>query len=432
MRGYCGDILYAPAYGRFETLPGGCVVVDDGGMVAEVCPRPPEGLLRSGALTDYAGRLILPAFTDLHLHACQLPYRGLGYEADFDTWLHDCAYAAERRYADPDQAARVNARLVEELWENGIFHAVIMAGTSFAGTADLLRRLSRSGLLALAGKMNSDRAPAGGGGNEATSASARETRALLALSESLGGRAGYILSPEFIPACSDEMLRFLGGLAADRGLPVQSHLAESPADVATVEARYPGGGGYAAAYDRFGLFGPTPAVMAHCLFLREEERARMRARGVFAAHCPVSNLDMPSGRHLPVRRLLDEGIPVGLGSDIGGGHTLSVHENMVAAIQISRALALADPSLAPLGAADAFYLATRGGGAFFDRLSAGERVGSFEPGFSFDALVVDDAPLGSGESLSLPRRLERYVYRGGPGLIRARYRGGAPLLRPQK
>ena len=78
---------------------------------------------------------------------------------------------------------------------------------------------------------------------------------------------------------------------------------------------------------------------------------------------------------------------------------------MADAIQVSKLRwRLVDDSLAPLTAAEAFYLGTAGGGAFFGK------VGSFLPGYEFDALVINDSRYTPSGALSIMERLERSIY----------------------
>lgn len=119
--------------------------------------------------------------------------------------------------------------------------------------------------------------------------------------------------------------------------------------------------------------------------LPDEETNLMRKNGVFIAHCPQSNANLSSGV-APVRRYLELGLHVGLGTDVAGGAHLSVFRALTDAIAVSKLRwRLLDDSLTPLAFAEAFWLATMGGGAFFGK------VGSFEEGFAFDALVLDDS-----------------------------------------
>jgi guanine deaminase len=161
--------------------------------------------------------------------------------------------------------------------------------------------------------------------------------------------------------------------------------------------------------------------MAHSIYSTEEEIALIAERGVFVAHCPASNTNLSSGI-APVRHLLNAGVQMGLGSDVAGGHSLSMLRACADAVQCSKLRwRLADQSLAPLTAEEAFFLATRGGGAFFGK------VGSFEPGFCFDALVLDDAAARTPLELTPEQRLRRSFYLGGDCRVRAKYVEGEKL-----
>ena len=132
----------------------------------------------------------------------------------------------------------------------------------------------------------------------------------------------------------------------------------------------------------------------------------MHKNGVFVAHCPASNMNLTSGI-APIRKYLDLGLRVGLGSDVAGGHTDSIFRAITDAIQVSKMyFRMVNENYKPLVFSEAFYLATKGGGAFFGK------VGSFEAGYEFDAIVMDDSVLAHPQSLTLSERMERAVYLG--------------------
>ena len=113
---------------------------------------------------------------------------------------------------------------------------------------------------------------------------------------------------------------------------------------------------------------------------------------------------------------------MGLGSDISGGFSLSGFRAISDAIQMSKLFwRLRDTDKKPLSLSDAFYLATKGGGAFFGK------VGSFEQGYAFDALVLDDTFLASPARLDMVSRLERLVYLAGQDCIREKYVSGVKV-----
>lgn len=164
---------------------------------------------------------------------------------------------------------------------------------------------------------------------------------------------------------------------------------------------------YGDGYDRYGLFGgQAKTVMAHCVYSTDEGVERIRKNGVWVAHCPNSNMNIASGI-APIRRYLERGIRVGLGSDLAGGRTESMFRAITDAIQVSKLRwRYLDSSASPLSFTESFYLATKGRGSFFGK------VGSFERGYEFDAVVLDDTRIPYPRKLSLEERLERAVYLG--------------------
>ena len=136
---------------------------------------------------------------------------------------------------------------------------------------------------------------------------------------------------------------------------------------------------------------------------------------------PESNMNVSSGI-APVRKFLEEELHVGLGSDVAGGSTENLFRAMAHAVQASKLRwRLLDNSLAPLTAEEVFYLATKGGGKFFGK------VGSFEPGYEFDAVVLDDGRLAHPQALDIRSRLERMIYLADEREIRAKYVKGRKI-----
>ena len=212
-------------------------------------------------------------------------------------------------------------------------------------------------------------------------------------------------------------------IQAESHLPVHSHLSENPQEAAWVAELCPDAEFYGDAYDRSGLFGGAdcPTIMAHCVYSDEREIARMKEKGVFIAHCPESNMNLSSGI-APVRRYLEEGMHIGLGSDVAGGSSENLFRAMSFAVQASKMRwRLTDQTEAPLTAEEVFYMASKGGGAFFGK------TGSFENGYDFDAVVLDDSRLRSPRPLDVRSRLERMIYLADDREIRATFVSGQAL-----
>jgi len=142
-----------------------------------------------------------------------------------------------------------------------------------------------------------------------------------------------ILTPRFIPTCSDALMEKLSLLQKKYHLPAQSHLSENLGEIQWVSELCPDTAFYGEAYAKHGMFGGScKTIMAHCVYSNEAEIALMKAQGVFVAHCPESNTNLLSGI-APVRTYLDQGIHTGLGSDMAAGTSLSIFKAMAMAIQ---------------------------------------------------------------------------------------------------
>lgn len=205
---------------------------------------------------------------------------------------------------------------------------------------------------------------------------------------------------------------------------MQSHLSENLSEIDWVRELVPSAKNYGDAYAKFDLFGENgqKSLMAHCVYSDEEEMAAMKANGVVIAHCPESNMNVASGV-APINRYLEYGLQVGLATDVAGGSHESMFRAMIHAIQSSKLRwRLLDQSVKPLTFDTAFYLATRGGGAFFGN------VGAFEQDYEFDAVVLDDTNLDHPQSITTHERLERVVYLGDERNICSKYVRGRKLF----
>ena len=286
-----------------------------------------------------------------------------------------------------------------------------------------MEKLEQSGLITYVGKVNMNRNGPMYLIEPSTVEAVRQTRKWLSDTVGRFSRTKPIITPRFIPSCTDDLLYRLADLRAEFGVPVQSHLSENLGEIAWVKELVPTAKNYGDAYRKFGLLGGDyPCIMAHCVHSDALEMEYLKENGVFVAHSPESNMNIASGV-APVNRFLDYGIKVGLATDVAGGSHESMFKAMTHAIQASKLRwRLLDQSVAPLTFDTAFYLATRGGGAFF-----GE-VGAFEEGFELDALVLDDSNLDHPQPLSVRERLERFIYLGDERNLYAKVVGGRRLF----
>jgi len=327
-------------------------------------------------LDDQRGRLILPGLIDCHMHYPQIGVMASWGRQLLD-WLENYTFPAEQACADRSEAARRAAFVLARLLAHGTTTASVFA-TVHAHSVDVFMEQSAAlGLRMLCGKAMMDRhCP------EAlrdTPASNRIELPELIARWHGHGRLRYAITPRFAPTSSPEQLALAGELFASRpDLHLQSHLSENAAEIAWVRALYPQAADYFAVYQDAGLAGPR-SIYGHCLHLTPREREALRDTGSAVAFCPTSNLFLGSGV-LDAAALLDEGIAVGLATDIGGGNSLSLIRTLAAAYQHSQ---LAGRPLAPLRM---WYLATLGGAT---ALRLDGLIGSFAPGREADCVVID-------------------------------------------
>lgn len=418
-----GNIVFTPVFGQLTVLPNGYIIVEGKtvtGVYAELPEQYPNSLL-----VDYHQALIMPGFVDLHLHAPQFVNRGIGLDLELLPWLERYTFPAEARFQDITYAEAVYKQVVKQLWKWGTTRAVLFGTIHKEATVKLMELVAQAGLGGYVGKVNMDR-NAPDYLRETTSQSLADTEEFIAATIDRYEQVKPILTPRFVPTCSGELLRGIARLAAQYNLPVQSHLAENEREVAWVKELQPECPHYAGVYHTAGLFGQQPTIMAHCIYNTAAELALMAAQQVVAAHCPYSNTNLASGI-APVRNMLAQGIRVGLGSDVAGGHEVAMSRVLTMAIQVSKLRWLASGRQESfLTIPEALFLATKGGGSFFGK------VGSFEAGYEFDALVIDDSSLAvePDSKASVAERLSRFLYIGDYSQIIARYVAGKKIEQP--
>lgn len=420
MKVYRANLLFTPSLDRFETIPRGYIVVTDEGLIEGVYADLPE-LLSNIPVEDFGNQMLIPGFTDLHLHPNQFPDNGLGYDFELMPWIDNYAAKSESYYLVEDKAKSIFSCFTKQLLKNGITRSVQFGPISQKTTELLFDAMGKTGLGAYIGKNNKDYHAFG----EAAETAEESIRATHELIDNYGYKyplLKYILTPSFVPGCSEEVMRWVGEKARKLNLPVQTHLDENRGEIEQVMKRFPDCYDYGNVYEIMDMFdAKIPTVMAHCIFTNEREIAMLRDKNVYVAHCPHSNFNLTSGV-MPLRRYLDEGIHVGIGSDISAGHTLNMFDNMRAVLSGSRYRSVLYGEK-ELSATETFYLATRGGGEFFGN------VGSFEAGFVFDALLVDDDSVPDFRGCSLKERLERLIYLGDDRQIKKVFCNGKELCK---
>ncbi len=350
------------------------------------------------------GSYLIPGLVDSHVHAPQYPQLGQALDVPLETWLYTYTFPLEARYSDIDFARAVYSLLVDDLISIGTTTALYYATIHQDATRILADICLEKGQRALVGKIAMDhREQCPDYYRDASAdASIRGTADLFDYvrtnPDNAEGRVLAVVSPRFIPSCTDASLKGLGAMARDTGCHVQTHCSEGDWEHNFVIGRFGMTG--AEVLDRFGFLGRR-SVLGHAPHITDTDMDIFVARGSAVSHCPFSNSYFASAV-FPLRAALERGLHVALGTDISGGPTSSMFEVMRESIAVSRMLETGNDARFPPGERrgrpgsridfrDAFYAATTGGGIALDL-----PIGAFSPGFHFDAVAVDTrAPQGS-------------------------------------
>lgn len=400
-----GAICYSSSKTKIQAKENAYLICIDGKSkgVFDDIPAEYENL----PIEDMGDCLIIPGMTDLHAHAPQYAFHGLGMDYELLDWLDNYAFVEESKYSDLEYAKKAYEIFVEDLKKTTTTRICLFATSHRASTELLMDILEDSGMISMVGLVEMDRNAPGSIRQKSAKASIEDTKVWLSNSKKYKNTFP-IITPRFAITSTDEQLKELGKLQKETGLFVQSHLSENYGEIESVKELFPWSKNYADVYNCYNLFGGngSKAIMAHCVHCTDDEISLMKGNNVFVAHCPDSNMNLKSGV-APVRKYLDRDLKMGLGTDVSGGSTLNMLETIRDTVLASKMRwRLKDESIKSVNAWEAFYLATVGGGEFFGK------VGSFKEGYDFDVVVLDDRRYNCPYELSAKSRLERLFYMG--------------------
>lgn len=440
MQAFRAHLISSTPSGDLLDLPDGILILDDRGCIA--ARGPAEMLLAqgfTGPLEDLRPQCLLPGLVDLHLHLPQ--YDAVALDGlELLPWLETHIFPAEACFADPEVARASAKRCFQALARRGTTTAVIYGTVHETATDIAFQEAERSGLRIVMGKVLMDRNAPGGLLEDTADALRASERLCERWNGRDGGRLTYAFTPRFAPSCTPDLLRGAARLAERHGAYLQTHLSENLHELAWVQALFPGAAHYTDVYHRMGLLGPR-TLLAHGIHLTPEERALLKASGSHLVHCPRSNAFLASGI-MPLRRWLNEGLSVGLGTDIGAGPSLSMwaeaafacmasklrwaeHRNLAARLPVELRTQV-EPFLnqedeQPLRPTEAFHLATLGGARALGWM---DRIGSLEVGREADLVLVDPRTVDPAPDRGpepAERVLSRLFYRERPELVKRTY-----------
>ena len=370
MRLLKGNFIYSIDKNDIEIKENQYLLVKDGkveGFYNEV-----PSIAKDVKVEDYKDNIIIPGLSDLHVHAPQYAFRGMGMDMQLLDWLNTYAFKEEGKYKNLEYAKKQYSKFVDDVKNSATTRLSIFATLHKDATIMLMDLLEDAGVKAYVGKVNMDRnSPEFL--SEDTIESKEDTIEWLEQIKDRYKNIKPILTPRFIPSCTDKLMDEIQNINKKYKLPIQSHLSENTSEIDWVADLHPDTNNYAEAYDKYNLFGKeNKTIMAHCVHCPDDELNLIKQNNVPVAQCPQSNANLTSGI-APIKKMLDMGIDVGLGSDIAAGSSLSIFRAMSDAVQVSKLReAMTGEKNQILTLSEVFYLGTKGGGKFFGN------VGSFE------------------------------------------------------
>ena len=415
-----GNFIYSIDKDNIEIKENQYLLIKDG--KAEEFYKELPSRLKSIEVEDYGDNIIIPGLIDLHIHAPQYAFRGMGMDMQLLDWLNTYAFKEECKYNNLEYAKRQYSKFVNDVKNSATTRLSIFATLHKEATIMLMDLLEQAGIKAYVGKVNMDR-------NspefltEDTLKSKEDTIEWLEETKDRYKHIKPILTPRFIPSCTNNLMEEITQINNIYNIPIQSHLSENTSEIEWVAQLHPDTNNYEEAYDKYNLFRKdNKTIMAHCVHCPDDELSLIKQNNVTVAHCPQSNANLTSGI-APIKKMLSMGIDVGLGSDIAAGSSLSIFRAMSDAVQVSKLRqAMTGEANQILTLSEVFYLGTKGGGKFFGN------VGSFEKGYEFDAVVLNDESFGDNSDFTLKERLERIIYLSDDRNIVAKYVGGNKII----
>ncbi|RYM06683.1 5'-deoxyadenosine deaminase [Sporolactobacillus sp. THM7-7] len=357
-----------------KIIKGDLLIVGD--RISEIAPSiSPEP---DDKVIDAAGKTVIPGFIQTHIHLCQTLFRGKADDLELMDWLRKRIWPLEA--AHDEESIYVSAMLgIGELIAGGSTTIVDMETVHH--TNEAFEAIAKSGIRALSGKVMMDKGEdVPEGLQEKTAASIQESVDLLEKWNGHDqGRIRYAFAPRFVISCTEPLLTQVRDLAATYNVYVHTHASENRGEIAIVERET--GMRNIIYLDHIGLTGPR-LLLAHCIWLSEEEKEIIRRCGVHVSHCPGSNLKLASGI-ADVTHMSDMGINLGLGAD---GAPCNNNLNMFQEMRLAALIHKPANGPTAMDARHIFRMATIDGAR---AVGMGKDIGSLEPGKKADLAILN-------------------------------------------
>ncbi|KAK3712903.1 hypothetical protein LTR37_008788 [Vermiconidia calcicola] len=390
---YIGPFVHCESLAELDVCPNGMIGVDEDGKIAFILRSIKGRRFPNGEDWEEAKIGVILIDSDTHIHAPQYPNAGVFGKSTLLDWLNTYTYPMESSLSNLEQAARVYNRVVARTLSHGTTTACYYATVHVPATNLLADICQSRGQRAFVGRVCMNRMSPDYYRDESVESAVRDTKACIEhvkQIDPLYDLVTPIITPRFAPSCTPEALSAMGRLHHEEQIPAQTHISENKAECELVAKCFPSHKSYAHVYDSAGLLTPR-MILAHAIHLSPEERTLIKNRNAKISHCPASNTALTSGT-APVRDMLNEGLTIGLGTDVSGGYTSSILSETREALFVSRHVAYnTGNDEAKLSVEEALYLATRGGAKV---VGLENRIGGFNVGMDWDAQMVGLAGVG--------------------------------------
>ena len=362
---------------RHETR--GALVIADDGTILWTGPQPllPHGF-RQAPIDDYGDLIVMPGLIDPHIHFPQ--YRMLAAPGkDLLDWLTRFTFPEESRYADPAYAAAAAGVFLSRLFQHGTTAALAFCSVHKTCADALFAAAEKHNMAMLTGKTMMDRNAIPEVQDDPETGASESEELYRAWHGK--GRLRYAVTPRFAVTSSDAQLKLSGELLASLpGALMQTHISESPGEIAFVKELFPDAQDYTDVYDRVGLLGER-SLFAHGIHLSERECQRLSESGSTVVHCATSNTFLGSGlMSMPQMRMAQRPVHLGIATDVGGGTSYSMLATLGETYKVQM-LGGYKPA-----AFELFHMATRGNA---ERLHIGHETGALDVGKYADLVVLD-------------------------------------------
>jgi cytosine/adenosine deaminase-related metal-dependent hydrolase len=357
-----------------EIIYGDLLIEDD--RIVEIS-KGIDGVL-ADKIIDATGKTVIPGFIHSHIHLCQTLFRGQADDLELLDWLAKKIWPLEA--AHDEESIYYSAMLgIGELIQSGTTSIIDMETVRYTDHA--FQAIAESGIRALAGKVMMDQGE-GVPVNllENTQESIQESVDLLEKWNNFdNGRIKYAFSPRFVISCTENLLLEVRDLSKHYGVMVHTHASENLKEIEIVEKER--GMRNIVYLDHIGLANPQ-LILAHCVWVDQEEKRIISEKGVKVSHCPGSNLKLASGI-AETHDMLENDIFLSLGAD---GAPCNNNLDMFNEMRLSALIQKPKHGPTTMDAHKVFKMATIGGAT---AMGLEKEIGSLEVGKKADVVILN-------------------------------------------